>query len=111
MATSARELVLYETSHSPGPIGLGVGGRKESPRPQIVVGERNRRWWTSAIKRGRGERVNVRCSRPSKGGKETHISSATHPLWPRILEHVHKKAMRDIPPGAKKSRTGGLFVA
>jgi hypothetical protein len=27
----------------------------------------------------------------------TYLSSATHPLWPRILEHVYKKAMRDLP--------------
>jgi hypothetical protein len=27
--------------------------------------------------------------------EEARLSSATHPLYPRILEHVHKKAMRD----------------
>ena len=28
--------------------------------------------------------------------EENCLSSATHPLWPRILEHVYKKAMRDL---------------
>ena len=29
--------------------------------------------------------------------EENCISSATHPLWPRILKHVYKKAMRNLP--------------
>jgi hypothetical protein len=39
----------------------------------------------------------------------TYLSSATHPLWPRILEHVYKTAMRDVPVGQRKP--GWLFVA
>jgi hypothetical protein len=29
--------------------------------------------------------------------EENCLSSAAHPLWPRILKHVYKKAMRDLP--------------
>jgi hypothetical protein len=29
--------------------------------------------------------------------EENCLSSATHPLWPRILKHVYKKAMRNLP--------------
>jgi hypothetical protein len=29
--------------------------------------------------------------------EENCLSSATRPLWSHILEHVYKKAMRDLP--------------
>ena len=50
---------------------------------------------TSAIKGGVGRMETL--GNRSVWEEETYLSSATHPLWPRILKHVYKKAMRDLP--------------
>ena len=50
---------------------------------------------TSAIKKGAwGEKAMLGNSPVWE--EENCISSATHPLWPRTLKHVYKKAMRNL---------------
>ena len=52
-------------------------------------------WWDLGDKRVRGENGD---NRPQAHlGKETCLSPTTHPLWPRILQRVYKRAMRDRP--------------
>jgi hypothetical protein len=55
------------------------------------------RGWDLGDKRGRGEKGNVGWSNRSGWNEGTYLSAATHPLWPHILEHVYKKAMRELP--------------
>jgi hypothetical protein len=67
------------------------------------------REWDLGDKKGRGEKAAVGWSNRSGQDEETCLSSATHPLWPRILKHVYKKAMRDPPdsPGPIGLGVGG----
>ena len=58
--------------------------------------QRNRRW-DLGDKRRRGEKGSLLGNSPV-WEEENCLSSAMHPLWPRILEHVYKKAMREISP-------------
>src|SRR5919202_2127227 len=79
---------------------LGVSAAHRKRKPEVPrCDERGNKGTpvggTSAIKKGGVGRKAMLGNSPV-WEEENCLSSATHPLWPRTLKHVYKKAMRNL---------------
>jgi hypothetical protein len=77
-------------------VGVSMAQRKR--KPEVPNGCHAIGGGTSAIKRGRGEKARgdyLGTEYSDSGRSSEHVSSRTP--RPQILEHVYKKAMRDLP--------------
>ena len=82
---------------------LGVSAAHRKRKPEVPrCDERGNKGTpvggTSAIKKGRGEKARGDClGTEYSDSRRSFEHVSPRPPWPRILEHVYKKAMREVP--------------